>query len=336
MVDRILLDVHAHLIPTDGLSNAGLHGVAWDATKEALTLDGHTHGQKSLYRPEELLDWMNRNTVDRAWISIPPFGYRHNLTVAQSRAWFAYVNKGLVALANQFPERFQPLFHLPVEHPALAAEIAACWIAQGQPRFAMAAGDGAKVMLSDTAYETLWGALDAASAFLFLHPSESCDPRLKPFHLHNLVGNPTETAIAATHLVLSGVMDRYRNLLICLAHGGGTTAAIAGRLERGRVSGRPGMEQHKTSVRDKFRRFCVDCIVHDPDVFRLVSEVHGTENILFGSDWPFPMGLPEPHTQLAGIDKVLRHKIFAENLRRLGPLIGNGAPSTNSKAATVR
>jgi aminocarboxymuconate-semialdehyde decarboxylase len=232
------------------------------------------------------------------------------------------VNAGLRALADRNAGRFEPLFHLPVEHPALAAEVAAHWIAQGHPRFAMAAGDGAKVMLSDEAYEPLWRALDGSRGFLFLHPSESCDPRLKPFHLHNVVGNPTETAIAAAHLVSAGVMERYRGLCICLAHGGGTTAAIAGRMERGRATGRPGAEKHKTSLMGQFRRFCVDCIVHDRDALKLACEVHGAEHVLFGSDWPFAMGMPEPHAQLAGIDGALRQRIFDGNARALGLLPG--------------
>ncbi len=320
------------LIPTDGLSATKLHGVAWNAAEELLTLDGHTHGQKSLYRPRELLDWMSRNAVDRAWISLPPFGYRHAIDAAQAREWTGYANRGLLALANRFPDRFQPLFHLPVDHPPLAADVAGHWIAQGHPRFAMAAGDGAKVMLSDKAYEQLWSVLDAGRAFLFLHPSECGDPRLKPFHLHNLIGNPTETAIAASHLVLAGVMDRHPNLRICLAHGGGTTGAVAGRIERGRLTGRPGIDKHKTNLRDKFRRFCVDCIVHDADAMRLTAESHGAEHILFGSDWPFGMGMPEPHAQLAGLDPAFRRAIFADNARQLGLLAQDDTPVATEPA----
>ena len=332
-MEHILLDVHAHLIPIEGLPASNLQGVAWNSTDESLTLDGHTHGQKALYRPRELLDWMSRNAVDRAWISLPPFGYRHTIGVADAREWTEYVNNGLLALANRIPDRLQPLFHLPVDHPALAAEVASHWIARGRPRFAMASGDGAKIVLSDPAYDALWSVLDAAHAFLFLHPSECGDPRLKPFHLHNLIGNPTETAIAASHLVLAEVMDRYPDLCICLAHGGGTTAAVAGRIERGRLTGRPGLDKHKTDLRGKFRRFCVDCIVHDTDAMRMTTEVHGVGHVLFGSDWPFGMGMTEPHVQLAGLDPAFRRAIFADNALRLGLVAQDDQPSAAETAA---
>ena len=319
-MERILLDVHAHLLPTDrlGADLADAAGdVSWDAKTETLRLEGQAHGPKALFRPHELIAWMDRNGVETAWISIPPLGYRQHLTQAQARAWLGALNEGLLALAERFPARFAPLFHLPVEHPALAHEIAAHWIGRGHARFAMAAGDGAKAMLSDASYEPLWHTLDAAAAFLFLHPAKICDARFEPFHLHNLVGNPTETAIAAAHLVVGGVIDRYPKLRICLAHGGGTSAAIAGRLERGRVTGRIEPNGANTDLRKKFRSFCVDCVVHDAAALKLAAEVHGAENVLFGSDWPYPMGLPEPHAQLADLDATLRGRIFCDNPARL-------------------
>lgn len=318
-MERIILDVHTHLVPTAPL-NAGLADVAadvaWDGKTETLVMDGHTHGPKALFRPHELVAWMDRNAVATAWISLPPLCYRLHLTAAQTQAWLAAMNEGLLDLSDGFRERFKPLFYLPVQHPALAHEIAAHWIARGHLRFAMAAGDGANAMLSDASYEPLWQALDAASAFLFLHPATSCDARLVPFHLQNLVGNPTETAIAAAHLVVSGVIDRHRKLRICLAHGGGTSAAIAARLERGRASGRLQPKGENTDLRAKFRRFCVDCVVHDAAALEFSAQVHGPENVLFGSDWPYPMGLPEPHAQLAEVDAGLRQKIFVDNPTR--------------------
>ena len=44
--------------------------------------------------------------------------------------------------------------------------------------------------------------------------------------------------------------------------------------------------------------------------------MHGQDHILFGSDWPFSMGLPDPHGQLADTDAALRRLIFQDNPRR--------------------
>ena len=185
-----------------------------------------------------------------------------------------------------------PLYHLPVTHPALAAEVATERAKTSKARFAMPAGSqDHKVVLSDPAYGALWSALNAARAFLFLHPCKGCDPRYEPFYLHNLLGSPMETALAAAHLAMSGVLQRHPGMTICLAHGGGAAAAVAGRLERGQITGRPGADTGAERPRLAFKRFCIDCIAHDPDALRLAAAMHGQDRVLFGSDWPFSMGL---------------------------------------------
>lgn len=316
---RIALDVHAHLAPVLPDRLDGIAGVTWDAAAPALTIDGYTLAAQSVYRPEALIGWMDRFGVERAFISIPPPLYRLALGEEDARAWCRYVNDGLAAIAERHADRLSPMLHLPVQDPALAAEIASGSTAAGERRFAMPAGSADHALvLSDPAYAALWTTLDAAKAFLFLHPCKGCDPRYGPFYLHNLLGSPVETALAAAHLAMSGVLERHPGLTICLAHGGGASAAVAGRLERGQLTGRPGADTGAEPVRRAFRRFCVDCIAHDAQALKLAAAIHGPERVLFGSDWPFGMGLPDPTAQLADVDPVLRAAIFERNAEELG------------------
>ena len=312
--ETIALDVHAHLAPVLKDRLTGIDGVTWSEEAGALTIDGYALAARSVYQPEALVAWMDEQRIERAWISIPPPLYRLELDAAATRTWVSYVNDGLDAMAAKFPDRLSPLYHLPLTHPAIAAELIAKTKA---PRFAMAAGyQDHKIVLSDSAYAPLWAALDAARAFLFLHPYRGCDPRYTPFYLHNLLGSPVETALAAAHLAMSGILERHPKMTICLAHAGGAAAAVAGRLERGQVTGRPGADTGAQKPRLAFKRFCIDCIAHDADALRLAAAMHGQEHVLFGSDWPFSMGLPDPHKQLADTDSILRRLIFQENPRR--------------------
>jgi aminocarboxymuconate-semialdehyde decarboxylase len=317
--ERIALDVHAHLAPVLADRLGAIAGVEWSEDAGALTIDGYTLAAKSVYRPEALLAWMDEHRVDRAWISIPPPLYRLGLDEAAMRTWTHYANDGLDMLAAKRPDRLAPLYHLPVTHPALAAEVVAARAKSGKARFAMPAGSqDHKVILSDAAYGALWTALNTARAFLFLHPCKGCDPRYEPFYLHNLLGSPMETALAAAHLAMSGVLERHPDMTICLAHGGGAAAAVAGRLERGQITGRPGADTGAERSRLAFKRFCVDCIAHDADALKLAAAMHGQDRVLFGSDWPFSMGLPDPHKQLADTDASLRRRIFQDNPKALG------------------
>jgi aminocarboxymuconate-semialdehyde decarboxylase len=311
-MDPIVLDVHAHLVPVVPERLAALAGVTWDAGKETLTLDGHALATKPLFRPDALIRWMDENRIEHAWISIPPPGYRQELDVKNARDWSAYVNDELAAIAARHPTRFSALLHLPVEHPTLAAEIAA----NGARRFAMSAGAGPEVRLSDAVYEPLWQALDRQSAFLFIHPGTTCDPRLDRFFLRNLAGNPMETGVAASHMVMSGVMARFTNMLVCLAHGGGIVPSVAERAQHGWTVKATG-DGKSGAPRDGFRRFCADCITHSPSALAHSAAVFGNDHIFFGSDWPFPMGLLSPHTALAEAGSLLKQAMFADNPRRL-------------------
>jgi aminocarboxymuconate-semialdehyde decarboxylase len=315
---EIGLDIHAHLIPLVRSTVRDLPGIEWDADRDLLQVDGTALAVPQLYKPQALIDWMDRHRVARAWVSIPPTLYRLGQDEAAARPWVDRVNDGLAEVASRHPDRLEALFHLPVRHPALAAAAARRLIGAGRARFAMPAGSAVHaVMLSDEAYEPLWRTLAEGRAFLFLHPSRGCDARLDRHSLQNLLGNPFETAVAAAHLAMSGVGERFPEITFCLAHGGGVTAAVAGRLARGRETGRPEIDTRVEPPRTAFRRFCVDCITHDPAGLALAAATFGDEHVLFGSDWPFSMGLPEPQARLGELDRALARKIAVDNPARL-------------------
>lgn len=319
----IRLDIHAHLIPLARSSVGNLPGIGWDADRDIIVVDGKPLAVPQLYQPAALIEWMDAHRIERAWISIPPTLYRLNQDEAAARPWVERVNDALAEVASRHSDRLNALFHLPVRHPVLATATVKRQAAHGDARFAMPAGSAAHgLMLSDSAYEPLWEALAAANAFVFLHPSQGCDARLDRYSLQNLLGNPFETAVAAAHLAMSGVSERHPTITFCLAHGGGVTGAVAGRLERGRETGRPGIDTAVERPRVAFRRFCVDCITHDPAALRLAAATFGDGQILFGSDWPFSMGITDPQARLAEIDAALARGIAADNaerlLRRLG------------------
>jgi aminocarboxymuconate-semialdehyde decarboxylase len=136
----------------------------------------------------------------------------------------------------------------------------------------------------------VWERLDAAGAFVLLHPGASPDGRLAPYYLANLLGNPYETALAAAGLVFGDVLGRFGGIRFCLCHGGGVTAAVAGRWQRGHDTARPGIGPLRHPPSAALRRLYVDDLVHDPEMLRLVESTFGADHVLVGSDWPFPMG----------------------------------------------
>ena len=212
--ERINLDVHAHLAPVFPDDLKAIRGVEWKLEAKILVVDGHSVGIKLLFDPPALVAWMDRNNVEKAWISIPPPLYRSELQDDDARAWVAYANRGLQRIADQFPGRLSPLLHLPLQAPGIAAEVARDGIARGYARFSAPSGGHGEQVLSDKAYDPLWATLDAAKAFVFFHPGECADGRLAAFYLSNLLGNPYETAVAIGHLQFGGALFPY-NFLFC-------------------------------------------------------------------------------------------------------------------------
>jgi aminocarboxymuconate-semialdehyde decarboxylase len=85
--------------------------------------------------------------------------------------------------------------------------------------------DGAD--LSDRKFDPVWAAAEDLGAVVFIHPMGcSLDERLAPAYLSNSVGQPVEHAVALSHLIFGGVLDRHGGLKIVAAHGGDTCPRI--------------------------------------------------------------------------------------------------------------
>jgi aminocarboxymuconate-semialdehyde decarboxylase len=290
-------DVHTHLIPPTVLAAAqrGLHGLS--IASGFLVVDGNERlPLKRLANPTALLQWIDEQQLDGAVVSVPPALFRYD----QGVEWASLVNQGLRELATP---QLRVLGQLPLLQAGEAASVALDLASEGVfSGFALGTPGFASAGL-----QPVWEALDRLEAFTLIHPGHSHDERLDAFYLSNLLGNPYETGLAAAELIFNDVPGRFRGIRFCLCHGGGVTAALAGRWQRGIDTARPGIEPPSLSVAEALRRFYVDDLVHDPAVLALLEETFGADRILAGSDWPFPMGT----------DAVDRHRAqLAELLTR--------------------
>lgn len=286
------LDVHAHLAPIDSSKLAGMKGVEWSEATSRLVLDGHVVAAKDLFFPERLVEWMDQNHIKKALVSIPPPLYRQQLSADDARAWVGYLNQALLAITQRHGERLEALFYLPLEHPDLIESLADEYCRGPYAGVALAAGGHPDIVYSKEIYHPLWAVLDSRKSFVFIHPGTCSDPRLASFYLENLVGNPYETGVAASHLLMAGVPAAYPGIRFCLAHAGGVFPCLCGRLERGFLTRRPGIDVERLEAPlQAARRFYADGIAHSDAALTLAKQVFGEDHVLFGSDWPFPMGL---------------------------------------------
>ncbi|MEV6268664.1 amidohydrolase family protein [Kribbella sp. NPDC051936] len=269
-------DVHTHLIPPTVLSAAQRGEFGLSVDNGALVVDRERLPLGRLADPAALLHWISEQDLDGAVVSVPPALFRYDAGIE----WAELVNQGLRELATP---QLRVLAHLPLldaAAPAVAVSLAQEGVfggfALGTPSYA--------------GLDPVWRVLDALDAFTLIHPGHSDDERLDSFYLSNLLGNPYETGLAAASLVFADVPGRFPGIRFCLCHGGGVTAAVAGRWQRGIDQARPGIAPVSLPVADALRRFYVDDLVHDDAVLELLTKTFGPGRVLAGSDWPFPMG----------------------------------------------
>jgi aminocarboxymuconate-semialdehyde decarboxylase len=178
------------------------------------------------------------------------------------------------------------------------------------------AGD---VELSDERLEPFWARAAELGCVVFLHPFGcSLDERLDRFYLSNTVGQPAENAVALSHLIFAGVLDRHPELKIVAAHGGGYLPFAMGRSDRA-WQVRPEAHRCQHAPSSYLRKLWFDTVVHDPVGLRHLVEVAGGSRVLLGSDFPFDMGLDDPVTAIrsAGLPSDLTARILGQNAQDL-------------------
>jgi aminocarboxymuconate-semialdehyde decarboxylase len=210
-----------------------------------------------------------------------------------ARTVWELANTGTAAHCAQAPDRLRGLGMVALQHPRLAVE--ALEHALGQGLLGVEFSSHAPGLeLSDPAYEPFWSRAEETGAVLFLHPFGcTLNERLNRWYLANTVGQPTENAVALSHLIFSGVLDRHPELNLIVAHGGGYLPTHIGRSDHAwRV--RPDARDCAHPPSSYLKRVYFDSLVHDPAVLRELIRTAGADRVLLGSDYPFDMGTEDP------------------------------------------
>ncbi|MEU7085283.1 amidohydrolase family protein [Streptomyces achromogenes] len=298
------VDVHAHLLlPEAEALVDGLPGLA-----EARALDARRNGPAALAvngpmvrdRLPKLTDTgarlaaMDAQGVDVQLVSPSPSHYHYWTDEDTAEKLYRLVNEATAAHCSAAPDRLRGLGLVPLQHPRQAVRALDHALAQGLAGVEISSHAPGRE-LSDPAYEPFWSHAEDTGALLFLHPFGcTLDERLDRWYLSNTVGQPAENAVALSHLIFSGVLDRHPGLKVIAAHGGGYLPTHIGRSDHAwsaRADARAGCAHPPSSY---LRRLYFDSLVHDPYVLRELVRVAGADRVLLGSDFPFDMGTEDP------------------------------------------
>ena len=203
------------------------------------------------------------------------------------------VNDDMAAQQKRYPERIRFMCSLPWQHPKLAlGEIKrACDELGAVGVMVLANIDGAS--LTDRKFGPIWKEIDKRGLPVLIHPTAPPGTKALDVAKYNLiasVGFMFDTSLAVSRMIFDGFFDRYPNLKIIAAHGGGTLPYIAGRLDicfenmpacREKISDRPGTY---------LKKIYYDSVVFQQAALDLCVAVTGPDRVLYGSDYPHNIG----------------------------------------------
>jgi aminocarboxymuconate-semialdehyde decarboxylase len=249
--------------------------------------------------------------MDVAGYSLPP---------AQGAAWSRLQNEALAAALREAPGAHRGLATVPLQEPATAAAELRFAVRELGLCGAMVDPNALGRPLGDTAFDPFWKAAADLAAPVVLHPFllEAVE-RFGRHYLHNLVGYPFETTLAAASLILGGTFDRLPGLSVVLVHGGGFLPYHIGRFDRAHET-RPEARVNDAGLPSRYlRRFLYDTLVQRPDALRYLVQLVGHDRVMLGSDHPFWMGDPDPLRVVreADLDPAARAAIFGENAAQI-------------------
>lgn len=249
----------------------------------------------------------------------------YSLPAEQGAAWSRAQNEALAESLATAGGRHAGLATVPLQRPALAAEELRFAVGSLGLRGAMIDPNALGRPLGDPAFDPFWRAAVEAGVPVILHPFllEAVE-RFGRHYLHNLVGYPFETTLAAGSLILGGTLDRFPALEMVLVHGGGFLPYHVGRFDRGHAT-RPEARADGAALPSRYlRRFHYDTLVQFAPALSYLVNVVGAERVLLGSDHPFWLGDPEPLriVREAGLAAAAETAILGDNAARLFRLDG--------------
>jgi aminocarboxymuconate-semialdehyde decarboxylase len=278
------IDVHAHCLFHEAVDLIG---------KEAAPFNPGVKGANEAFIDiDQRLKAMDAMAVDMEVLSINPFWYRAERDLAAQIVKLQ--NEKLAELCASKPDRFAAFGSLALQYPDLAVQQLETAVKKQGLRGAAIGGSVVGEEFADPKFHPVWAKAEELGAVLFIHPQSPPElaKRLKGNGwLTNIIGLPVETTIALQHLIFEGTLDRFPDLKVIAAHGGGFLASYAPRSDHACFVSPAGCNPEiklKKKPTEYLNQLYFDALVFTPEALRHLAAQVGSSQIMLGSDHPYP------------------------------------------------
>jgi len=285
----------------------------------------HLDGAPFMTPVPEMFDWELRiKNMDRVGIDVAVTslscpnvfwgGEKISLQAAQ------IMNDTMAKAHKQWPERIQFFCSIPWQFPDAALKELKRARKAGAVGVMVLANISGK-HLTDPLFAKIWKAIDDAGLPVLIHPTAPPGVKemdMSQFQLTASIGFTTDTTLAVSRMIYDGFFDRYQKLKIIASHGGGTLPFLIGRLDqcfefipacRTKIVEKPSLVA---------RRIFCDSVVFTDEALQMAVNVFGSENVLYGSDYPHTIG--DPIGCLARVDRLphgVRERVRGRNAEKI-------------------
>jgi aminocarboxymuconate-semialdehyde decarboxylase len=281
------IDVHAHCHFREAAALLGA---------DASVLTPRVNGaEEAFIEIAQRFKAMDAQAVDMEVLSINPFWYGRDRDLAAQIV--KVQNEKLAELCAAHPDRFAAFASLTLQAPDLAVQELETAVRRQGLKGAAIGGMVNGVEFSDPKFHPVWAKAEELGAVLFIHPQgvPELSRRLGGNGwLTNAIGNPLETTIALSHLIFEGTLDRFPGLKIIAAHGGGYLPSYADRSDHACLVGPAGCNPNitlKKKPTEYLKQLYFDSLVFSPEAIRHLAAQVGPDQIVLGSDYPYPWQL---------------------------------------------
>ena len=280
-----IIDLHAHVYP---------EGCFTEVLKERsdFKLIENPRGQSLLCRgshvmsmPKDGTDLNSRlESMSEAGIGVAVLSVGAlNIGWAGSRDASAarFINDGLASVCRKHPTRFRFAAVLPCGNRNEMVKELDRALGMGAAGVGIATNVG-DLQLDAPELREFWREMSRRKLMVLVHPTFPCDGPLNDSGTFLAVGYPAETAMAATKLALSGVLEECADAKIVWSHLGGSLPMILDRIDRGyqRFSNCPHPPSHY------LRRCYFDTACSHGPALDCARATWGVNALVFGTDVP--------------------------------------------------
>jgi predicted TIM-barrel fold metal-dependent hydrolase len=191
--------------------------------------------------------------------------------------------------------------------------------------------------LDSPEFTPLYEAMTKYNLPIFIHPMRPAyyhdysTEEVSKYHINATFGWPYETTVTMTHLVFSGILEKYPGLKFVTHHCGGMVPYFAERIKQFYDLGEMSRGDRYSFILTKapieyYRMFYMDTAIYgNPAALMCAYAFCGAEHMLFGADWPLgctQFGHRNYRQTINAIEQMdisdtERTKIFEDNARAL-------------------